>query len=73
MTSWSVQLGKFWNLLRREFFIFFKKFYLYEIVQGSTKEQRDGPDDLTTFFPVPEFYYLINIKIKLFKSGFNFW
>lgn len=45
---------------------------LSEVVQGSTKEQRDG-DDLSTFFPVPEFYDLINIKIKLFKSWFNFW
>lgn len=49
-----------------------KTFYLCKIFQCSTKGQRDEPDDLSMFFPVPEFHCLINVKLRNLKEGLIF-
>lgn len=41
-------------------------------IQCSTKGQNVGPDDLSTFFPVPEIYCLIKLKLRNLKVGLIF-
>lgn len=76
MTFWKVMFLNFVIYYWRSYlFKHFLKIYFCETVQRSTKGQKDGPDNLSIFFSVPEFYCLIklrNLKGGLIFGNFNF-